>query len=364
MSAAKKISAKKRRRVFIGLAISLGFLGALIFSEIALRVYVASRGWTPNCYVTHLALLVPDSDAGYSLRKNTRLKSSGCDIRINSLGLRGPEISEDKRDHVTRIAVLGGSSVFGYLVPEGEDSCRVMEEILRERGVDAEVINAGVNGYSMTQCRHRYEQVVAPLRPDFVILYLGWNDTLYLIQDADQASRNAPSAPSLTKRVFSKSTLYGLLRYRLFPEKNPVFAAPESSNSQMSESGKRQFRDDFKALVKAVEESGAVPVVSTQVMATSEHCEGLDWHLGSTSKQIAANQVIGRWIVDTEREIAADNQLLLIDCTKEVPCSDDTLGDPIHLTKKGHRLVAELWVQGLMPLLKPSNIDDADEVAP
>ncbi len=346
----------KRRRLFIAIAVLLGLLTALALSEAGLRVYVAARGWTPNCYVTNLALLAPDPEAGYTLRKSVRVKSSGVDIEINALGLRGPEISRAKPEGTIRIAVLGGSSVFGYLVGEGEDSCRVLEDLLQTQGIDAEVLNAGVNGYNLRQVRHRYDDVVAVLQPDFVILYLGWNDTPQLIADSSKADGVPTSAaPPWHERMLSHSTLYGLLRYRLFPADTPVFAAPESAKSQITPIGAANFRREYAGLVQTIEASGAVPVISTQVMATGEHCQGLRSYLGSTPQQIAANEAIGRWIVNTERELAAEMNVSLIDCEREIPCDEQTLGDPIHLTRLGHEQVAELWMQGLMPLLITTN---------
>ncbi len=354
----------KRKRIFIALAAFLGLISAAMLSEVALRVYLASRGWTPNCYVTSYALLTSDAEAGYTLRKSVQVKSSGYHIRLNSLGLRGPEISKTKPAGVTRIAVLGGSSVFGYLVPEGEDSCRVMEDSLRQQGIAVEVLNAGVSGYSITQCRHRYQDVIAPLRPDIVMLYLGWNDSPFLIATPEQTglTKTLPAPPWLN-RMLARSTLYGFLRFRLFPEPTPVFAPPQSSNSAITDAGAEGFRSDYIALLEAVKASGARPVISTQVMASNERCEGLEGYLGDTPRQQQANRAIGQWITRTVRELAIEHQLLLVDCDQEIPCNVSTLGDTIHLTKEGHRQVAELWAESITSLLKFPDTDDGDPEA-
>ncbi|KAA1258404.1 GDSL-like Lipase/Acylhydrolase [Rubripirellula obstinata] len=346
------------------MAIALGVIASLALGEVALRLYLASRGWTANCYVTSLALVTSDADAGYTLRKNVEVKSSGYHIKLNSMGLRGPEVSKTNSDDKVRIAVMGGSSVFGYLVPEGEDSCRVMEEALQQVGFDAEVINGGVNGYNITQCRHRYEKVIAPLRPDIVILYLGWNDTGFLITDTKQSElQRTPPAPSWIKRTLARSTLYGFLRFRLFPNPSPVFAPPQSPNSRVTKDGGEAFRRDYIALIESVKASGAVPVISTQLMASSQHCEGLESFLGDAPEQIAANQAIGQWVANTVRQLAIEHDLLLIDCNQIIPCNKTTLGDPIHLTQEGHRQVAQAWLQGIKPLLDRSGLNDANPIA-
>ncbi|TWT97100.1 SGNH/GDSL hydrolase family protein [Neorhodopirellula pilleata] len=164
----------RRRRLFAIASVTLGLVVSALIAEFALRVYVASRGWTPNCYVTGMAFLVPHEQAGHTLRPNLRLRSSVYNVTTNAFGLRGPEIEAIKPDDTTRILVLGGSSVFGYLVPDGQDSCVQLQAILKQESSLAEhdwqVLNAGVPGYNMTQCRLRYTSDLAALKPDWVIL--------------------------------------------------------------------------------------------------------------------------------------------------------------------------------------------------
>ncbi len=354
------LNRNRRRRVFAVAAVLLGLGVAFLLCEIALRVYVASRGWTPNCYVTGLTFFVPHNRAGHTLRPGLRLKSSAYDISINALGLRGPEIERDKPESVTRIAVLGGSSVFGYLVPRGQDSCRQLERILKDRRFDVEVLNAGVPGFNMTQCRYRYEDEIARLRPDYVLLYLGWNDTRFLINDNAEKANKTPPPPPLLKRILSHSVLYGFVRYRLFPQTAPQFAPPSSVDVKVTAAGAAGFRQDLTLLLEAIEKSGATPIVSTQVMASGEHCDGLERFLGNSAEQIEANRRIGSWITNQMREFAQSRSLLLVDCAAEVKCNGAVLGDAIHLTKEGHARVAERWASKIIPLLTSNERQDGE----
>jgi lysophospholipase L1-like esterase len=329
----------------------VGFTVALLLCETGLRLYVASRGWTPNCYATGLTFFVPDENAGHTLRPNLVLRSSAYDIQTNSFGLRGVPIQKQKPEDVYRIAVLGGSSVFGYLVPEGQDSCCVLEELLNEsggwNGKKVEVLNGGVPGFNMTQVRHRYEQTIAPLDPDLVILYLGWNDSKLAIAKSPQLINQTPPAPSWRNRLFAKSTLYGLVRFRLFPAAAPQFAPPADASTQITAEGAQAFRNDLKELLASIRRSGAQAVISTQLMAANPGCENLDRYLGETPQQIETNQMIGRWITQTMRDVAAESSTPLFDVANEVPCQPDLLGDAIHLTREGHRQVAVAWANDL-----------------
>jgi lysophospholipase L1-like esterase len=269
-------------------------------------------------------------------------------VTVNSLGFRGPEISPTPDSQTIRVAVLGGSSVFGYLVPQGQDSCAQLESLLKAAGVESEVINAGVPGFNMTQVRHRYNDAIVPLRPDYVILYLGWNNTPFLISDTPTSLDTSPPAPPLLQRMLVKSALYGLLRYRLFPPNNPRFAPPSSASTKVTEAGAREFQRELDRLIDAITTSGAAPIISTQISASAVDCKHLNQFLGSTPQQIEANRKIGNWISTTMRNTASDRDIELVDCAKLANCEQELLGDTIHLTKLGHEVVAKAWATAIL----------------
>ncbi len=55
-------------------------------------------------------------------------------IRINSHGLRGPEVAYDKPDGVRRVLLLGDSFVEGYTVEEPATVGRLLQDALRATG--------------------------------------------------------------------------------------------------------------------------------------------------------------------------------------------------------------------------------------
>jgi len=87
----------------------------------------------------------------YKFKPNALLKESGGEVRVNSDGLRGPDIGE-KKPGCFRVLALGDSSTYGWAVSEENAYCRQLQSILSERtGKCVEAINAGVPGYSSTQ---------------------------------------------------------------------------------------------------------------------------------------------------------------------------------------------------------------------
>jgi lysophospholipase L1-like esterase len=113
---------------------------------------------------------------GYSLRGG----QSAVGVTINSRGFRDRERAQRKPDGVVRVVVLGGSTVFGFGMPDDESLfTRVLERRLAGAlGPDRplEVINAGVPGYTSTQEEILLANKVMDYAPDLVVLFDGWND--------------------------------------------------------------------------------------------------------------------------------------------------------------------------------------------
>jgi hypothetical protein len=94
-------------------------------------------------------------------------------VRINSLGLRGPEIQRRPRPGTKRILVLGDSFAFGV----GLDSVHTFStDLNRNLGPGVEVVNMGVTGYSTDQELLLFEDLGSKLRPTLVLLLMCDND--------------------------------------------------------------------------------------------------------------------------------------------------------------------------------------------
>lgn len=90
-----------------------------------------------------------------------------------------------------RILALGDSLFAGYNLGEGEGYPAVLESALRRRGLDAEVIDAGVSGDTTQAGLQRLDYVLdnAPGALDLAIVELGGNDILRAIPP-EQTRRN------------------------------------------------------------------------------------------------------------------------------------------------------------------------------
>ncbi len=115
----------------------------------------------------------------------------------NALGYRAEyEIEVPKPPDRFRIVALGGSTTYGYLIPNGltypDDLQRLLGDEYHYH--DVEVINAGVQVYTTWETLANLEFRVLELQPDMIIIYHAHNDiTARLIQPeyyrSDQPSR-------------------------------------------------------------------------------------------------------------------------------------------------------------------------------
>jgi lysophospholipase L1-like esterase len=130
----------------------------------------------------------------------------GVPVRTDASGFRraDPATEARRRPGDRLVAALGDSLTFGWGVAPGDTWPSRLERLLRARCPEspAAVLNAGIGNSNTAMQRARYERLVRPLRPDWVVL--GW-----FVNDAEPAP--APSDNPLLWR----SALAGLVSTRL-----------------------------------------------------------------------------------------------------------------------------------------------------
>ena len=154
----------KRANVLLVVAsVALTILTAEIVLRIANIAYPEFNrldsllGWSPR----------PEVDGIYAVEGRTK-------ISINEEGFRDIDHRPEKPANTLRVAVLGDSFAEGREVPLEKVFWKVMEDelssCLREKGLEAEVLNFAVNGYGTAQQVLVLENRVAKYAPDIVLL--------------------------------------------------------------------------------------------------------------------------------------------------------------------------------------------------
>lgn len=139
--------------------------------ELWARWWTAKRGDPLDKAVAVLRM-----DAGLGWRQWEHWRGTFLDLplRTDALGLRNPEGPAPAKG--PRVVVLGPSSTFGWGVREEETYSRVLEGLLRGRGIPASVVNAGEIGYSTWQGLEFYRRHYLGSKPDLIVIAYGVND--------------------------------------------------------------------------------------------------------------------------------------------------------------------------------------------
>ena len=106
----------------------------------------------------------------------------------NSAGLRDEEFDPVPPTGRWRIAVIGDSIPFGIGVDTEQSYPEVLEDLLRDEGLDVEVINASVPAYNAQQIAAFLQDPVLSWQPHLVLVSVASNDldsTPVIIRDGD-----------------------------------------------------------------------------------------------------------------------------------------------------------------------------------
>jgi lysophospholipase L1-like esterase len=158
-----------------------------------------------------LGTLEVQDPVGYRNRPGTVGEFYGAPVRINSIGLRGPEILP-KQPGEFRVLLMGDSFPFGIGVTEEQAFPAVLERLLLRdapQGARARVINMGVVSYNSVQELRQLRELGLSLAPDAVVLSYAINDIEPVMWVLDK--RRNPLA-NLVQRSYAGSLVAILTR--------------------------------------------------------------------------------------------------------------------------------------------------------
>jgi lysophospholipase L1-like esterase len=113
----------------------------------------------------------------YALRPDVRTTQFGLDVRVNSLGFRGEEVTPAPAPGVQRVLFVGDSVVFGQGLAEHDAMPTLLAHDLNAAGRGRwEVVNAGVPGYNLDAEAAALGEHQLALRPSRVVVGVSLND--------------------------------------------------------------------------------------------------------------------------------------------------------------------------------------------
>ncbi|HXV78361.1 MAG TPA: SGNH/GDSL hydrolase family protein [Candidatus Binatia bacterium] len=247
----------------------------------------------------------------------------------NAQRFKGPLMVVPKPRGVFRILCYGDSNTEG---PKEGSWPEILEEVLNRHrsppGRRYEVVNAGVAGYSSYQGLLRFRQEVATYQPDLVIVSFGWNDVAQAVGRADHEFYPSWLQVQLMRALF-KSRLY-LVLLKNIPLRNA--AAIDHSLPEVARVPLTQYIVNMERFVELAKQHGSAIVFLTR--PHRKPAVTLSQMPSWRGKVPSYNETLRGW--------AKKNGFVLFD----VETLFDNLGaayfnDECHLTKEGHRTLAE-----------------------
>ena len=280
-------------------------------------------------------------------------------ITINSTGFVGEELQSDGPD-LFRIVAVGDSCTFG----DGDHETAypaLIEKILQANFSDIgrlEVVNAGVEGHNSMMALRRLQHNVAPLRPDVVTIYIGWNDLMKF----DPLGQSADGALSAAMRWLDNLWLTKgtrkLLFFYLRPSLYPPLTGRESFRGSFESFVPEVYEENLRAIIQTVYETGAkallltLPTVIRPDMSADQLSDAgvvfpyypSAYAVGDFLDLIAAyNQVIHTVAADTNAELVD-----LAEAFEDLHPPQAYFYDTMHLNKSGREVAARLIVDHMM----------------
>ena len=286
---------------------------------------------------------------------------------INLRGYRGPSVGR-KQAGEKRIAILGGSTTWGFGLKAGQDFPAQLERMLAGRydvshPAPINVLNLGFNNegaYSFKFTLRDY----AYLEPDVVVLYSGYNDVKDLENKIIFRHRSPvflwtgflPLLPSLTldKLTVWKRELTG-------SDERTIFEPPDVR--------KIKDGDELRKQVGSLTQKGTTTAATNATCATewNFYCEQISETVSAALKDgkrvlVVTEPYISDKHVAQQAAIAnmlsvrfAENpNVQYLNLGTAVDLRDATLcWDGMHLTEEGNRRIAAALVQPVRELLQP-----------
>jgi lysophospholipase L1-like esterase len=318
---------------------------SFVFAEYALAPVLLSMTDQPSRYLTLL---------GVAARPNVLVD----DTMINSQGFTGDVLGEQKPPHTKRILTLGGSVMFNRRMTE-----RLIGSLKMITSTPLEVQGGALRSHTSRDSVIKYKYHFHRYHFDYVLIYEGVNDLWMNHISADKFKsdysharpwyrRNIVLNNSLLARYIYNNFLWS--RPKCYFEDWPVLACHNGANFRAYETFAKNTRD----LVKLIRNDKGVPILMTfawYIPANYTRQAFLDDKLGYVNPTHYDKCPVELWGAVTYvregiqelnriiRNIARDENVLIID--QDEMLSDNILmfGDPVHPSEKG----ADIFVRNI-----------------
>ena len=286
----------------------------------------------------------------YKIRPGTYdYEKYGTRFTINERGFRGPAFHPEK-GRAFRIIALGESSTIGIESDEASTWPRQLERYLAQRGVSAEVINAGINGTRSRHHRALLEHEIVSYHPDLLVYYAGLNDHFVL---------NVERYPGREHWRKGRSDFFRhWRRFKVIQARLVLLKAAGVDMAELipsSNAWTRKYRANLEAMIEIANRAGIGFMMVTQVL--NYPLEVFDAILEGAAMPGVARRLSlfeAHWdnffrqidVLTVQKSVASRHPDVKLVDLHQVFRDSKAAGrrlfhDPVHLTEEGNRLIAE-----------------------
>jgi len=289
---------------------------------------------------------VHDPELGYRL--NPEIEG------FNALSFRGPEVIPEKAPGRTRLLVVGDSVAWD----DGGFVTRLADDLDRREPGLVEVLNAAIPGYTTHQERVFLERLLAPIRPDVVVLEYCLNDNHRFLHQltedggwlltAEARAALLPEGDGLLARVARRSYLAIEINKKLLARaRDHGNLRPWESEADFGPAWKPEtwpaVREEILAIHRLTRAAGAkllVVAVPYEPQLDARLLEReRDYVLGPQARLGAICAEDGIPFLDLEPAFEAHHRQ---------PARPPLFRDRVHLTAAGHELTRRVLLERLL----------------
>lgn len=265
---------------------------------------------------------------------------------VNENGYIGRSISVERNPGLKRILFLGDSCTAGM----GYYPDRIIKLFREQYGAEVESLIAAVGGYSTYQGLEFMKESLK-YKPDILVSYFGWNDHWLAIGGLpDNLFKELTESQIFIHNTFSKLRTYQLLHFMIYPPKKYSLGNNASSKisseeiSQLTRVPENFYIYNVKEMIKVAAENNIKIYFIAPPM-------GL--HITEISKDFLIPthlipQIHNYYLGILKQVVAEYPAAHLLNFEDVVFDKTLMMADGIHLTAKGHTLIAERVVKNLI----------------
>lgn len=307
---------------------------AIRYGLAALLVLAVTAELTARHYGLHRPVLYEPTSYGYRVAPNQDLSRLGRRTFYNEYGLRSEPMTLEPKPGVLRVLCIGDSITNGGTITDQASSYPyLLEALLRDKGLRAEVLNASAGGWALENAEGWLREN-GTFGAHLVVIEVATHD---LFQPAAEASvvGGHPSFPSRPPLL----ALEDLLRRHLLPRLSRVLTPgdPGAEWPQRDIGAARAGIDRVAAMAQKVRADGATPLVLQVGQPGS--LEPRDAVTEAAKRDLMTTLVALRVpIIETRDEIAMGG-------------GTNLFRDALHPNPEGNRVLAETVARALLKVI-------------